>query len=368
MLKKRPQNFEIPPENEFLELTRVKLLNVKSNLLGLEAAANFSKEDFIKSFRMDNRNFDALFGLVKSSLMTLDELKEFVDSNVQKVMLKEILHEILSIKTNCINFSSFLLELECIRNYGKRNKEALFRNSIVLVDEFPESEAGYTFLGFYYVSVKNFQESKKLFYTSLKININNFRGILGLGYSYSKLKDSASSIVCFKKASNMVEGCYLPFYYLCGEYNRSGNMIEAEKFIKIALTVSENKENLKSNALILFKRARYAEIPKILNRLTDHPILKIMMYVYMGNYIDAEANLQEMEKNWKYFSLLGYISHLKGNIELAEDNYMKACLEGGSNSVLLCLMNKIEAKNSGESILAEIDSVFNFVMETDDHL
>lgn len=329
------------------------------------------QKHLIESFLMDPRNLEALFFLKVNSLMNDQELIGILSqSNVR--WCEEYFYTILFSKSSIrekfspISFLNSAKEL-----YLQRNGVDLFALGIYMIQLYKESEYSYFILGLYYLYKNNYEESKKCFYKTLKINDRFGRGWICLGISYSGLKECINALECFTNAQQQMPGSSLPSLYLGFEYHKMNNLEQAEIWYRKSLSMEQNAIVVQRYSAFLISNEKYSEALELLSYTSSEienrylrnqaslNLLRCFCNLFTGKISHAQMHLSKCEHDWRYFATSGFIKHIQNEAEEASYDYHQALIRTRHNSVVEDLLNHAVDVMAG----VEENTAFNYASD-----
>lgn len=338
---------ENPPRNPKEKLNARSILK----LHGSSCTEN-PKKHLMASFLSDYRNFEALFLLHKNVLLTKNEHQNLV-SEIKMASLSKCFEKILfgkvSPKSHVFSPITFLKMAKEL--YVSRNDMDIFSLGVYMINFYRESEYSYFILGLYYLLKNNYDESRKCFYKSLKINENFGEGWIGLGISYSGLKECINALECFNNAQQQMLGSSIPSLYLGFEYHKMNNLNQAEIWYKKSLKMDKNSVVVQKYSAFLISNDRYSEAMELLlYNNTDNEdrylrnestlqLLRCFCHLFTGNILDAQMHLDKSAQDWRYFVTSGFIKHIQSQVQDAAYEYYQALIRTKQNGVIEDLLS-----------------------------
>lgn len=203
------------------------------------------KRYLVEAFQADSRNIEPLVYLLKETLCTAQEIKRLIGDARQsgplglaeyRVFLEEAFqvtgsHGAPAIRRREV-FCPLSLHLETASLYKNRQLDELFRAAVRNVEHFPESEFSYEALGLYYLAKERYREARGCFLKTVEINKYFGMGHLYCGIIQSILRETEKAVPMLSTAYSIMDGSYLPAYFLAYEYQQMNNFSKAKYYYK----------------------------------------------------------------------------------------------------------------------------------------
>ncbi|TBU01669.1 hypothetical protein CWI37_0655p0020 [Hamiltosporidium tvaerminnensis] len=368
-----------------INVTSIRLeIEQKSVRKFLEANINFDsirKKLLIDAVMTDNRNFEALFILKNENLCSKNEMLKVLEK-LENLELKKLYGEILYPKDICFNFyesnfiSPHISEKLAKELYKKNCLPELFNLGVFMVKNFPKYDRSYIILGIYFFAKNNYNEAKKCFYESVKINKSGGKGWLYLGLAYSLGNESENALSCFRTAEKYMVGSYKPNMYIGYEYHIMNHPKQACIYYRKALKIKNSLNIYKKYVSMLIYYEGYKEAHKILNSdvidfknadsitISTFALLNCYCNLFLGNIKEADLHLQNCQNDWKYYATRGFIYHMRVKALDAINNYQEALIRKGECKILRDLL-ELSIQNLNENINT---IVFEFAADLFDFL
>lgn len=357
----------------------------------LNETNHLRKRLLILSFIKDPCLIEPLVCLFQESLFTFHDFFDFIDNNsewrlsynsakINNMLVddyKLFIQSLFSVSTESLVISPLKTYLRTVQ-YLKTNISGseLFRYSIGLLEELPNSAFSSLSLGIYYLMRGRLKEAKKPLYRAIKLDSNLGIGYLFTGLMHSQRREVERAINMLSTALNIMDGSVLPPYYLAFEYQKINNYSKAKYFYKKALKIIEEKrerENKieKQNETIGSKRSKrigeenkevnekdeeyrfnyilcsyvycllyneeYDEALGMIQKYKIRNLLKVYALLFTGNIEGARESLEICEESYRkcgmYYATKGYLAHLIGEFEMAQADYEKATYERYTSTV-----------------------------------
>ena len=309
------------------------------------------KKHLVDAFHADTRNFEALFLLKNSGIVSPDEMSSLL-ALVKKKEVLECYSKILFGKSYLKTVFSPTSFLKIAREYYiSRNDMDLFSLAVYVTRFYGRCEYAYFVIGMYYLLKCNYEEAKKCFYRSLKAKQSFGHGWVGLGIAYSGLKECISALECFTNAYQQMTCSGLPALYLGFEYHKMNNPEQAELWYKRSLQVERNSAIVQKYSAFLISCERYGEALELLayknsagedrylRNGSTMGLLRCFSCLFIGKLHDAQGYLSGCDRDWRYFVTSGFIKHVQNKVPEAAYDYHQALIRAGQNSVVEDLLS-----------------------------
>ncbi|KAL0266141.1 UNVERIFIED_CONTAM: hypothetical protein PYX00_011857 [Menopon gallinae] len=323
------------------------------------------------SFLADPRNFEALFYLKANSLSNDQELAGIL-SQASIRWCEEHFHAVLFSRTGLrYTFSPTTFLNTAKELYAQRNGVDLFALGTYMIQFYKGSEYSYFVLGLYYLYKNNYEESKKCFYKALKINDRFGRGWIGLGISYSGLKECINALECFTNAQQQMPGSSQPSLYLGFEYHKMNNLEQADVWYRKSLSMEKSAAIVQCYSAFLISNEKYSEALELLSHASGAlesrylrnqgslDLLRCFCNLFTGDISSAQACLSKCESDWRYFAASGFIKHIQNEVEEATYDYYQALIRTRQNSVVEDLLSHAVDVMAG----VEENTAFNYASD-----
>ncbi len=314
------------------------------------------KKYLIDAFKADPRNIEPLCVLLSESLAELDEIFLITKETEYDCFIRSL----FKIEIGKPFYSPIFISLISKHLFKNNKLDELFRFSIKSIDNFPNSEFSHESLGLFYLAKKQYTQSRIVYMKVVDINKNYGFGYLGMGISECCLLETEKGINFLGKAFDIMDGSYLPSYFLAYEYQQMNDYPKAKHFyINCLNKILEDRKKRKGNEenndfdtkvinsaiYCLIYNEDYHEAKEYLNIFKIQNLLNAYCCLFLGELDDAREMLKTYDDNCKFVhGIKGFLLHLTDNYDEAINEYEKSIsierTQVIENLLIMALQNK----------------------------
>lgn len=335
------------------------------------------KELLIEAYRLDNKNIECLYFLIKDEMCTDKEFLDLLQLNQECKLLSDIFLFPFSITNEIENVSVDVLEfyhpfyafIFSKKLFIEKKKLLLFNLSHKSYRIYMHCTYTYLSLALYFFLIEDYEEAKRILLKSFEFDKRTGLIYMYLGICYSRLRECEKSLNCFNISNRKIVCTWKTYYYLACEYQKMTNFDKAKFYYLEGLNVDRNIMLQEGYISLLIFCESYQEAlsyisgiikSKETRRLNNILLLKSYCYLFLGNLNESKDALEKCRKDYRYFCTKGYIEHLTNNIDLACDFYNKSLLLKNS-SVIEDLMTSATRQNKENDVYNSCTEIFEYV-------
>ena len=217
----------------------------------------------------------------------------------------------------------------------------LYNLSHNLVREYPESAAAWYAAGTYYYVIKKYEQARKFFIKSYKMEKDYLPAWIAYGHTYAAQDQSDQAMSAYRTVSRLFPGCYFASLYMGMEYLRTKNLRTALLSFELAKQVNDADPIVWNEiGVVLYKKQDFKSANEALVkalRLCDG-VLHSTSETIMFNLAHTYRKLHLFDKAIEYYlkciqfnsrcastySAIGLAYYLSNKVHDAVDAFNKA--------------------------------------------